>query len=65
MAELTQEQINAMFKSDSRDGLGLRDPEIARRMTLRMGGTEEEADQVARFWEEENRKNGYALDKAS
>ena len=45
--------------------LGPRDPEVARLMTLRMGGTEEEADQVARFWEEENRKNGYTLDKAS
>jgi hypothetical protein len=65
MKERTQEQINAEIRALSHDCVGPHDPEAARQTVLRMGGSIEEADQTARFWEEENRRNGYTLEKAS
>ncbi len=61
----TCEQILNSIKGEARCCVGPNDPEIMRKLILDGGGSAELADQVARAIEEENRKNGYVLDKAS
>jgi hypothetical protein len=65
MAERTQQEINASILNDVRDCLGPRDPEANRKIALKMGASQEEADQVAQFWQEHNRQWEEAQRKAS
>jgi hypothetical protein len=65
MEKPTREQIHTSIKGESRCCVGPVPPEIMRQHMLNLGATPEQAEQAARFWEEENRKNGYVLDKAS
>jgi hypothetical protein len=65
MPELTQEQINAHTRGLSRCCVGPADPEANRKVALDLGASEEEADQVARFWQEHNRQWEESQRKAS
>jgi hypothetical protein len=65
MKEITQQAIQADIKALSRDRIGPDDPESMRNMILKMGGTQEEADQAASFIEQQNRLWDEAQRKAS
>jgi hypothetical protein len=65
MSKPTREQIHNSIKGEAHCCQGFVDPEMMRQVVLDGGASPEIAEQTARFWEEENRKNGYTLDKAS
>lgn len=65
MKKPTREQSLAALRSDAQDCVGPKSPEAACQMTLRLGGSELEAEQAARFAEIWNEKHGFARAKAS
>ena len=68
MKKRTHEEVVAHMNALAQDNLARKDPEVERRIALRMGATQEEAEEAARWAERHNErleKNSFGTAKAS
>lgn len=66
MRKPTREQVTAALNNQAHDVVGRpRDPNVMRQAILKAGGSEEEANQAARWAEIQNEKDGFGKAKAS
>ena len=65
MKKPTHKRIAITLHGEAEDNLVRKDPEVERRAMLRMGATDEQADEAALWAEQWNEKNGFGKAKAS